>query len=329
MKFKVLKEQVTDHTLKMQNARAEHEKKEAEIRKIYAPGVIPAYLQKEKERYEKEIQNIRLEAINKLNDSVKVLEASQGGMTDRIDVDLLTELNAISQSGMGLTAAELRSLGEKVLSSGSAICARKLTEIAAESEVDLRMPDPQKAKDTLYRASTEILGFYKNYDGNTLFDINAPIDQTCYQMMTSGQFLNQYERQFETYISSSLDEVKEAIDKAKSSDALQAATQQLQAMIHADVLPEKKPSAAAEYARKYSGRMNPKGYVPILGMPAPDPNIKSKRVPHPAKRPDMSLDTSVSPAAEYAQTLSKKLFAEAEKNINNTANIDGKAPVTF
>ena len=27
-----------------------------------------------------------------------------------------------------------------------AVCARKLTEIAAESEVDLRMPDPEKAK---------------------------------------------------------------------------------------------------------------------------------------------------------------------------------------
>ena len=329
MGFKVLKEQATDFAARMQNTRADHEKKEAEIRKIYAPGVIPAYLQKEKERYEKEAQNVRLEAINKLNATVKALESDQSGMTDRIDVALLTELNAISQSGMGLTAAELRSLGEKVLSSGSAICARKLSEIAAESEVDLRMPDPQKTKDILYKASAEILDFYKGYDGSNSFDVNAPIGQARFQSMSSGRFLEQYERQFEIYTSSNLSEVKEAVDKAKSSDTLQAATQQLQAMIRTNDLPEKKTSIGARYAAEFNRQHNPTGCKPIPGMPAPDPNLKSKRVPHPAKRPDISLDTGVSSASEYARTLSKKSFEDAEKYIDNSADIDGKAPVTF
>lgn len=329
MKFEELKTQVTDFATKMQNIRADHVAKEKKIREVYSQKAIPVYLQKESERYEKEIQNVRLEAINKLNDSVKALESSQGGMTDRIDTALLNELNTVANAGVALTVTEIRSLGEKVLSSGSAICARKLTEIATESEVDLRMPDPQKAKDVIYRASAEILDFYKGYDGNNRFDANAPIGQSRYQLMSDRRFLEQYERQFETYTSSNLSEVKEAVDKAKSSDALQEATQQLQAMIKADALPEKKPSIGTQYANKFNQIHNPEGFKPNPGMPAPDPNVKSKRVPRPAKRPDISLDTSVSNTAEYAKKYNKANFERALSNIDNSADIDGKTPVTF
>ena len=69
-------------------------------------------------RSEKAVQSERLAAINTLNDSVKKLEASQnGGITDKIDTVMLTELNAISQSNMGLTAAELKAVGQRVLAS--------------------------------------------------------------------------------------------------------------------------------------------------------------------------------------------------------------------
>ena len=42
--FNVLKEEFKANTLKMQQIRAVHERKEKEIRDVYAPGKIPRFL---------------------------------------------------------------------------------------------------------------------------------------------------------------------------------------------------------------------------------------------------------------------------------------------
>lgn len=167
MEFVGLKNQVVAFGKKMQSVRADHEKKVVEIRKTYVNAKIPQFIRDENECYEKAVQSERLAAINTLNDSVKKLEASQnGGITDKIDTVMLTELNAISQSNMGLTAAELKAVGQRVLASGSAICCRKLTDIAYQSGYQLHLPDPAEAKKVLYEASEQILNFFKFYDGS-------------------------------------------------------------------------------------------------------------------------------------------------------------------
>ena len=135
--FADLKEKFKKNVLKMQQIRAAHEKKEKEIRDVYAPGKIPQFLHEEELSYTAAMKKARLDAINQLNSAVQKLEKQQGGMTSTIDTELLATLNAVSNSGMGLTAAELRELGEKVLASGSSICARKLSEIAEESGISL------------------------------------------------------------------------------------------------------------------------------------------------------------------------------------------------
>ena len=104
--FDVLKKEFRANTVKMQQIRAAHEKKEKEIRDVYAPGKIPQFLHEEEENYNSAMKKARLDAINQLNSAVKKLEKQQGGMTATIDTELLATLNAVSNSVMGLTAGQ-------------------------------------------------------------------------------------------------------------------------------------------------------------------------------------------------------------------------------
>ena len=164
MEFDVLRKHFKENTERMQLIRATHESKVKEIRETYREEKVTQYLHDEEKRYKVQLQNARVDAIETLNKNVKKIESAQGGMDSHIDTALLTELNAISASGLGLTASELKNIGQKVLSSGSAICARKLIEIAEMSGIKLTMPDPDKARSVLYECAEELLDFYKHYD---------------------------------------------------------------------------------------------------------------------------------------------------------------------
>lgn len=332
MEFAELKKQVVMFGKKMQGIKADHEKKVVEIKKTYVNAKIPQFVRDENERYKKAVQSERLAAINTLNDSVKKLEASQnGGITDKIDTVMLTELNAISQSNMGLTAAELKAVGQRVLASGSAICCRKLTDIAHQSGYQLHLPDPAEAKKVLYEASEQILNFFKFYDGANPYASNAPYGSSKYGLMASGRFLDDYERQFDRATANTLADTKKALEDAKeksNADAITEAAEKLKEMVQSDSLPEKKESMAAEFARKYNEKMCPKNVnqQPMFIQPSPD--VKSKRAPRPAQRPDIGLDTSVSFAAQAAQRASEKAWEEAARLVDNSAEIPD-VPVTF
>lgn len=311
--FDILKEEFTKNVLKMQQIRDAHEKKEQEIRDVYAPGKIPQFLHEEEENYKSAMKKVRLDAINQLNNTVKRLEGQQGGMTATIDTELLATLNAVSSSGMGLTAAELRELGEKVLSSGSSICARKLSEIAEESGISLTMPDPEKAKSVLYKAAEKMMSFYRNYNGVDKYRADMRTDESRYYFMADGKFLDDYERQYETATTSNLSRIKKAVAKAQDTghgETIGAAIEQLQKMIHTDDLPEKKPSEASAYARAYSEKMCPseKDLQPQVAFMRPSPGIVSKRVPHPKPRPDLTYNTTDTPASTAAKELSERAF---------------------
>ena len=62
--FEILKGEFKANTVKMQQIRAAHEKKEKEIRDVYAPGKIPQFLHEEEANYKSEMKNARLDAIN-------------------------------------------------------------------------------------------------------------------------------------------------------------------------------------------------------------------------------------------------------------------------
>ena len=216
--FEILKEEFKSNTAKMQQIRAAHEKKVKEIRDVYAPGKIPQFLHEEELSYTAAMKKARLDAINQLNSAVKKLEKQQGGMTATIDTELLATLNAVSNSGMGLTAAELRELGEKVLASGSSICARKLSEIAEESGISLTMPDPEKAKSVLYEAAEKMMSFYRNYNGADKYRADMQTDESRYYFMTDGKFLDDYERQYEVATTSNLEGLKKPLPKLRRLD---------------------------------------------------------------------------------------------------------------
>lgn len=332
MEFVGLKNQVVTFGKKMQSIKADHEKKVVEIRKTYVNAKIPQFIRDENERYEKAVQSERLAAINTLNDSVKKLEASQnGGITDKIDTVMLTELNAISQSNMGLTAAELKAVGQRVLASGSALCCRKLTDIAQQSGYQLHLPDPAEAKKVLFEASEQILNFFKFYDGANPYASNTPFGSSKYGLMASGRFLDDYERQFERATANTLADTKKALQDAEgkgNADAITEAAEKLKEMVQSDSLPEEKASAAAEFARKYNEKMCPKKGNQQPMFIQPSPGVKSKRAPQPAQRPDISLDTSVSFAAQAAQRASQKVWEEAARLVDNSAEIPD-TPATF
>lgn len=311
--FDILKEEFKANTAKMQQIRAAHEKKEQEIRDVYAPGKIPQFLHEEEKAYESAMKNARLGAINQLNNAVRKLEEQQGGMTATIDTELLATLNAVSDSRMGLTAAELRELGEKVLASGSSICARKLSEIAEESGISLTMPDPEKAKSVLYEAAEKMMSFYRNYDGTDKYREDMQIDESKYYFMSDGKFLDDYGKKYELASTSDLTRVKKAVaeaEKSKYEKTVESATEQFQKMIHADDLPEKKPSEAAAFAKAYSERMCPqeKALQPQAEFMRPSPGIVSKRVPHPKPRPNLTYNTTDTAASTAAKELSERDF---------------------
>ncbi len=311
MEFDVLRKHFKENTERMQLIRATHESKVKEIRETYREEKVTQYLHDEEKRYKVQFQNARVDAIETLNKNVKKIESAQGGMDSHIDTVLLTELNAISVSGLGLTASELKNIGQKVLSSGSAICARKLIEIAEMSGIKLTMPDPDKARSVLYECAEELLDFYKHYDGTAKYKTNMSIDEGKYCFKLNGKFIDEHERRFDVATSSNLSETKKAVaettgDKEKT---LENALNEFRKMVSTEDLPEQKKSDAAEFVKAYNSKMNPSNMPqPQVAFMRPSPGVVSKRVPKPKARPDLTYNTADTPASTAAKELSERAF---------------------
>jgi hypothetical protein len=225
----------------------------------------------------------------------------------------LTELNAISASGLGLTASELKNIGQKVLSSGSAICARKLIEIAEMSGIKLTMPDPDKARSVLYECAEELLDFYKHYDGTAKYKTNMSIDEGKYCFKLNGKFIDEHEKKFEAATSSNLNQTKKAVEEAeedKKEKTLENALNEFRKMVSTEDVPEQKKSDAAEFVKAYNSKMNPSNMPqPQVAFMRPSPGVVSKRVPKPKARPDLTYNTADTPASTAAKELSQKMAA--------------------
>ena len=237
-------------------------------------------------------------------------------MDSHIDTDLLTELNAISASGLGLTASELKNIGQKVLSSGSAICARKLIEIAEMSGIKLTMPDPDKARSVLYECTEELLDFYKHYDGTAKYKTNMSIDEGKYCFKLNGKFIDEHEKKFESATISNLNQTKKAVEEAeedKKEKTLENALNEFRKMVSTEDVPEQKKSDAAEFVKAYNSKMNPSNMPqPQVAFMRPSPGVVSKRVPKPKARPDLTYNTADTPASTAAKELSQKMAARTE-----------------
>lgn len=313
MEFDVLRKHFKENIERMQLIRATHESKVKEIRETYREEKVTQYLHDEEKRYKVQLQNARVDAIETLNKNVKKIESAQGGMDSHIDTALLTELNAISASGLGLTASELKNIGQKVLSSGSAICARKLIEIAEMSGIKLTMPDPDKARSVLYECAEELLDFYKHYDGTAKYKTNMSIDEGKYCFKLNGKFIDEHEKKFEAATSSNLNQTKKAVEEAeedKKEKTLENALNEFRKMVSTEDVPEQKKSDAAEFVKAYNSKMNPSNMPqPQVAFMRPSPGVVSKRVPKPKARPDLTYNTADTPASTAAKELSQKMAA--------------------
>lgn len=149
--------------------------------------------------------------------------------------------------------------------------------------------------------------------------------------MASARFLDDYEKRFERATGNTLADTRKALEDAEgkgNADAITEAAEKLKEMVQSDSLPEEKPSKGAEFARKYSEKMGPRNGNQQPMFIQPSPGVKSKRAPRPTQRPDISLDTSVSFAAQAAQRASKKAWEEAARLVDNSAEIPD-TPATF
>lgn len=312
MEFDVLRKHFKENTERMQLIRATHESKVKEIRETYREEKVTQYLHDEEKRYKVQLQNARVDAIETLNKNVKKIESAQGGMDSHIDTALLTELNAISASGLGLTASELKNIGQKVLSSGSAICARKLIEIAEMSGIKLTMPDPDKARSVLYECAEELLDFYKHYDGTAKYKTNMSIDEGKYYFKLNGKFIDEHEKKFEAATSSNLNQTKKAVEEAeedKKEKTLENALNEFRKMVSTEDVPEQKKSDAAEFVKAYNSKMNPSNMPqPQVAFMRSSPGVVPKRVPKPKARPDLTYNTAETPASAAAKELSERAF---------------------
>lgn len=316
MEFDVLRKHFKENTERMQLIRTTHESKVKEIRETYREEKVTQYLHDEEKRYKVQLQNARVDAIETLNKNVKKIESAQGGMDSHIDTALLTELNAISASGLGLTASELKNIGQKVLSSGSAICARKLIEIAEMSGIKLTMPDPDKARSVLYECAEELLDFYKHYDGTAKYKINMSIDEGKYCFKLNGKFIDEHEKKFEAATSSNLNQTKKAVEEAeedKKEKTLENALNEFRKMVSTEDVPEQKKSDAAEFVKAYNSKMNPSNMPqPQVAFMRPSPGVVPKRAPKPKARPDLTYNTADTPASTAAKELSQKMATRTE-----------------
>lgn len=316
MEFDILRKHFKETAERMQSIREVHESKMKEIRATYREEKVTQYLHEEEKRYKTQMQNARVYAIEELNKSVKKIEATQGGMDSHIDTALLTELNIIASSGLGLTASELKNIGQKVLNSGSAICARKLTEIAEVSGIKLTMPDPEKARTALYKCAEELLDFYKGYDGTAQYKTNMSIDESKYCFKLNGKFIDEHERNFEAATSSNLSETKKIIEEAKGKTkekTLENVLNEFRKMVSTEDLPEEKRSDASEYVKAYNAKMNPSNMPRSqVAFMRPSPGVVSKRVPKPKQRPDFNMTENKSEASSYVKEYCEHVQGELQ-----------------
>ena len=138
-------------------------------------------------------------------------------------------------------------------------------------------------------------------------------DESQYYFMADGKFLDKYGKRYELATTSNLVRIKEAVAKAQETghgETIEAAAEQFRKMVRADELPEKKPSEASAYAKAYSARMCPseKDLQPQVAFMKPSPGIVSKRVPRPAKKPDLTYNTADTAASTAAKELSERAF---------------------
>lgn len=231
---------------------AEKAKRVEKIKKTYLPDVQKVEIEKLNTEFEKREKEIRAEHLHTLEATVHVMKsAEQGKTTSRIDFNLLSELNALSTTGIPLTKYEISQYAERSLLSGSSICCRKIVDMARKSGFKLSMPDGSTASAILDSVAEQMNTCIRRFDGNSTIDNNTTTDEIVIKMVADGNFLNALERQFESVTVSDL--VIDEIDE--NGNVIQREEERKIPLNYSISFDGNEESPAAKYAKEYSERM--------------------------------------------------------------------------
>lgn len=227
-------------------------KKEEEAKKRFNPSVLPEEMKKIESIYSKAFRQSRETHLKMLDDAVQELKRSNSGkyIPFRIDFDLLGKMNMISQSGVKVTAEEIKHLCELSLVSRSEFCVRKCQMMAKDNGYVLRVPDEKKANQIVNDAAEKAKDVIKNFDGD--FSINHTTGGYMIQIKlnANGDFLNMAEKEYDSCTLSGI-EITEAVPEENQKEEV---TLPGNLGIVVDGSGEKE-NPAARHAKQYSERM--------------------------------------------------------------------------
>ena len=227
-------------------------KKTEEAKAEYNSGVLPEKLKKIESIYSKALQQSRETHLRMLDDAVQELKRSNSGkyIPFRIDYDLLQKMNLISQSGVKLTAEEIKNLCEISLVSRSEFCVRKCQMMAKDSGYILRVPDEKKANQIVSDAAEKIKDVIEKFSGDSSINHTTGGYMIQIKLNASGDFLNRVEKEYDSCSLSGI-EITEAVPEENQKEDV-ALPGNLGVIVEGN---GEKESDAAKYAREYSERM--------------------------------------------------------------------------
>lgn len=241
----------------------------ADAERKYNQNVLPEQIKEIRAKYAKRYETVRGNALTKVENETKLIKQRNQGKfkLNFIDLELLTEINAIGAAGIPMTESEATAYCRRALASRSSFCVRAVQAIARKSGIRLDVPTEDKAVEAIDKTSNRMRSVIEKYDGKYRFgDISKDqsIIMDAHGFGESG-FLARYEKEYE---SCALEDIKVTQMSRKEFDTKEAASR---------VANQKKPvelaevgenigittkldgskSDAARYARNYSAaRMN-------------------------------------------------------------------------
>ncbi len=227
-------------------------KKIEEAKAKYNPAALPEELKKIESIYSKALQQSRETHLRMLDDAVQELKRSNSGkyIPFRIDYDLLQKMNLISQSGVKLTAEEIKNLCEISLVSRSEFCVRKCQMMAKDSGYILRVPDEKKANQIVSDAAEKIKDVIEKFSGDSSINHTTGGYMIQIKLNANGDFLNRVEKEYDSCALSGI-EITEAVPEDSQKEEV-VLPDNLGVIVEGN---GEKESQSAKYAREYSERM--------------------------------------------------------------------------
>lgn len=207
------------------------------------------------------MQASRQRALARLDDMSNSMKTRNSGkfLPGFINTNLLEKMNIIADANISLTESELKDLATEALKSKSDFCCRKLLDIAEKSNYKMTLPNEFTANQVIEQTHARTKAVIEKYDGTRMHNNHTSGDMTSIKMSVDGRFLDELERKYESstvedisitrvpvheYYKKKQENAEDGIEVIEAGDSLGIST-----------TPIKKSSAAAQFAKAYSEKM--------------------------------------------------------------------------